>query len=179
MKDKPDPTQGSSSIQGGNLGYAAIEDMLSAVETESLPLVGPLSVIGVEEVASWRQRDQLPDYVVTRLPGRIDRVSEMLEISPGQLNPPSWRTLIAMQNLGDLEGLVIGVSEVLYSYFISPLNGAEGRYHLHPRLKEPPVQEIPKKERKRHLVFESYWTEKFAFMYLSGFSPIWCVAGGL
>lgn len=107
------------------------------------------------------------------------KVSEMLEISPCQLNPPSWRTLIAMQNLGDLEGIIIGVAKVLYSYFISPLNGGDGRYDLHRRLKEPLVQEIPKKERKRHPVFKSRLTKKFAFMHLPSFSPIWCVAGGL
>ncbi|WZZ78187.1 hypothetical protein YC2023_098759 [Brassica napus] len=78
-----------------------------------------------------------------------------------------------MQNLGDLEGLVIGVAEGLYSYSISPLNGGEGRYHLHPHNKELPVQEISKKERKRHPVFDGRWTEKFAFMRLPGFSSVW------
>ena len=55
-----------------------------------------------------------------RVPSLVVKVSEALGISPGQLTPPSWRALIAMQNLGDLEGLIIGVAEVLYSYSISP-----------------------------------------------------------
>ncbi|KAH0892951.1 hypothetical protein HID58_055380 [Brassica napus] len=80
----------------------------------------------------------------------VAKVSEALEISPGQLNPPSWRILIAMQNLGGLEDLTIGIAEVWYSYAISPLNGGERRYHLHPRGRELPFQEIQKKERKRH-----------------------------
>lgn len=106
-------------------------------------------------------------------------MSEVLGISPGQLNPPSWRTMIAMQNLGDLEDLVIGVAEVLYSYSISPFNGREQRYHLHPRNKELPVHEISKKEKKCHQVFDGLWTEKFAFMHLPRFSSVWRVAGGL
>ncbi|KAF2562537.1 hypothetical protein F2Q70_00017786 [Brassica cretica] len=36
-----------------------------------------------------------------------------------------------------------------------------------------PVREILKKERKRLPAFEGNWTEKFAFMHLSGFSSIW------
>lgn len=31
-----------------------------------------------------------------------------------------------MQNLGDLEGFVVGIAEVLYSYSISPMNTGEG-----------------------------------------------------
>ena len=113
-----------------------------------------------------------------RVPSLVVKVLEALEISPGQLNPPSWKILIAMQNLGDLEDLTIGIAEVLYSYAISPLNGGERRYHLHPRGRELPVQEIQKKERKRHPVFDGRWTEKFAFMHLLGFSSVWRTAGG-
>ncbi|KAF3557919.1 hypothetical protein F2Q69_00013496 [Brassica cretica] len=168
--------------------------------------VGPLSSVRVEEFASWRVRYYLPDDVLIRISGPIDRisdleadevpvyegffesgfrdrvpslvakVSEALEISPGQLNPPSWRILVALQNLGDLEGLTIGVAEVLYSYAITPLNGGEQRYHLRPRGGELPVQEVVKKERKRLPVFDGHWTEKFAFMYLPGFSTVWCTA---
>ncbi|KAF3538067.1 hypothetical protein F2Q69_00022946 [Brassica cretica] len=83
--------------------------------------VGPLSSIGVEEVGSWRVKYHLADDVIIRISGPVDRasdfeadevsvyegffesgfrdrvpslvakVSEALEISPGQLNPPSWR----------------------------------------------------------------------------------------
>ena len=170
--------------------------------------VGPLSSLGVEEVASWRVKYLLPVDVLIRIPRPIDRVSEFeadevpvydgffksgfrdrvlslvamvseaLEISPGQLNPPSWRILIALQNLGDLEGLTIEIAEILYSYTITPLNGGERRYHLHPRGGEFPVQEVVKKEGKHLPVFYGHWTEKFAFMYLSGFSTVWCTAGG-
>ncbi|KAF3568739.1 hypothetical protein DY000_02014295 [Brassica cretica] len=188
------------------LSRVAVESAPPAAEGARLSLVGPLLVIGVEEVAGWRDKYEIPDDVNIRVSGPIDRVSdfdvdevpvyegffesgfrgrvptlvakvlESLEISPGQLNPPSWSALIAMQNLGDLEGLVIGVAEVLYSYSISPLNDGEGRYHLHPHNRELPVREISKNERKRHRVFDSRWTEKFAFMHLPGFSPVWRLA---
>ena len=109
----------------------------------------------------------------------VAKISETLGISTGQLNPPTWRTLIALQNLGDLNRLVIGVAEVMCSYFVSPLSGAEWRYHLHPRGKEPPVKEILKKERKRLPAFEGNLTEKFAFIHLPGFSSIWRLEGRL
>ena len=54
----------------------------------------------------------------------------------------------------DLYGFVIGVAEVLRSYYVVPLNSAEWRYYLRPRSKEPPVWEVPKKKRKKLLTFE-------------------------
>ncbi|KAL0876833.1 hypothetical protein Bca101_026538 [Brassica carinata] len=97
-----------------DLGHATVEGALPAVEVEGLP---PVPVY--EGFFESGFRDQVPSLVA--------KISELLGISRGQLNPPSWKTLIALQNLGDLEGLVIGVAEVLHSYFISPLNGGEGR----------------------------------------------------
>ncbi|KAF2570058.1 hypothetical protein F2Q70_00003588 [Brassica cretica] len=169
-----------------NLSRKVVDLGPSSAEVCEFPPVGPLSSIGVNEVANWRAKYHLSDDVVIRIPGPIDRVSdfevdevpvyevffesgfrdqvpslvakvsEALEISPGQLNPPSWRNLTALQNLGDLEGLTVGVAEVLHS--------------------ELPVQEITKKNRKRVPAFDGRWTEKFAFMYLPGFSPVWCTA---
>ncbi|KAL0771663.1 hypothetical protein Bca101_036814 [Brassica carinata] len=175
---------------------------------DKLSSVCPLSIIGVEEVVNWRKKFRLPDDVIIRIPGPFDRVldfelgeihvyegffesgfrdqipslvaeiSNAVKISPGQLNPPSWRILIAMQSLGDLEGFTIGVAEVLYCYSVSSLNGGEFRYHLHPRGKVLPVRKLSKAERKRCPVFEGCWTSKFAFMPFPGFSPTWCAAGG-
>ena len=104
-----------------------------------------------------------------RVPSLVAKVSE---ISPGQLNLPSWRTFIALQNLRDLESLTIGVAEVLYSYVITQLDGGEPRYHLDPHGGELPVQEIAKSDRKRVPAFDGRWTEKFAFMYLPSFSTV-------
>ena len=102
----------------------------------------------------------------------------MAEISKTVKNPPSWRTLIAMKNLGDLEGFTVGVAEVLYCYSISPLNGGKFRYHLRPCGKALPVWELLKAERKRCPIFEGRWTSKFAFMPFPGFSPTLCAADG-
>ncbi|KAF2596165.1 hypothetical protein F2Q68_00010722 [Brassica cretica] len=143
------------------------------------PLIGPPSVIGAEEVAVWSEKYELPDDVVIRVPDQEDmvsdfgvdevpvyevyfvsgirdhisslvaKISETLGISQGNLNPPAWRTLIALQNLGDLNGLMIGVAE------------------------EPPVRKILKKDRKWLPAFKGNWTEKFAFMHLPAFSSIW------
>ncbi|KAF2532571.1 hypothetical protein F2Q70_00029237 [Brassica cretica] len=147
------------------------KECFAVTEGSRYPPIGPASVIGVEEVTEWRVKYSLHADLVIRVPGPDDRVSdfgvdevpvyegyfelgfrdrvpslvakisETLEISPGQLNPPAWRTLIALQNLGDLQGLVIGVAEVVCSYFVCPLNGAEWRYYLRPRGKEPLVRE--------------------------------------
>ena len=68
--------------------------------------------------------------------------------------------------------MISKVAEVLYSYAITLLNGGERKYHLHPRGGELLVQEIVKKEIKRLPVFNGRWTEKFAFMYLLGFSTV-------
>ncbi|KAH0942719.1 hypothetical protein HID58_002356 [Brassica napus] len=194
MKSEPDFASGSSSI---------------GVMTSPLPEeggsspVGPVSEIGVEEVAFWRQKFLLSENLVIRIPGPFDTVSDFkagevpvyegffesgfrdqvpsliakvsraVNISPGQLNPPTRRILIGMQNLGDLEGLPIGVAEVLYCYFVSSLNGGEHSYHLHPRDRMLPVQELSRSEKKHHPVFEGNWVSKFAFMPLPGFSSTW------
>ncbi|KAH0872007.1 LOW QUALITY PROTEIN: hypothetical protein HID58_069369, partial [Brassica napus] len=78
-------------------------------EGNRYPPIGPPSVIGVEEVADWRMKYNLPVDVIIRVPGPEDRVSDfgVDEVhvyegyfESGQLNPPAWRTLIALQNLG-------------------------------------------------------------------------------
>ena len=72
---------------------------------------------------------------------------------------------------------MIGVAEVLCSYSVVLLNSAEWRYYLLPRSKEPPVREVPKKERKKLMAFEGNWTEKFAFSHLPGFLATWRLDG--
>ncbi|KAF2619196.1 hypothetical protein F2Q68_00039207 [Brassica cretica] len=124
------------------------------------PLVGPGSSVGEDEMAEWRSRYLLPSYVNLRAPTAEERASSyipgeitvyeaffdsglrgvipalivglcnLFEISPSQLNPLSWRILIAIQNLGDLEYLSLGINEVMFAYHLSPLNGGEWRFHL-------------------------------------------------
>ena len=83
-------------------------------------------------------RDQIPSLVA--------KISETLGIYPGQLNLPAWRTLIALQDLGDLNGLVIGVAEVLCSYSVSPLSGAEWKFSRRRENGFRPLREIGRKK---------------------------------
>ena len=95
------------------------------------PLAGPASSVGEGELAEWRSRYSLPSSIVLRVPTPEERASSyipgeisvykaffdsglrgtipaliaglcyLFEISPSQLNPPAWRILIDIQNLGD------------------------------------------------------------------------------
>ncbi|KAH0862674.1 hypothetical protein HID58_079885, partial [Brassica napus] len=77
------------------------------------------------------------------------------------LNPPAWRILIAIQNLGDLEYLSLGINEVLFAYHLAPLNGGEGGL--------PIVEELPKSDWKGP-VFNKKGQERYAFMLFPGSS---------
>ncbi|KAG2270963.1 hypothetical protein Bca52824_065518 [Brassica carinata] len=193
MKSKPDLALDSSSIDGrvrskkqrSGAGpsksmdsFGSSLDLTVEVENPSRAVTGVASpsprtnrISGPIDRVSDFEADDVPVYegffesgFRDRVPSLVAKVSEVLEISLGQLNPISLRILIALQNLGDLEGLTIGVAEVLYSYAITPLNGGERRYHLHPRGGELPVQEVVKKERKRLPVFDGHWTEKLLLL---------------
>ncbi|KAF2577460.1 hypothetical protein F2Q68_00006736 [Brassica cretica] len=79
MKSKPDLALDSSSIgdrEVKNPSRVVVEAVSPAVEVDRFLLVGPLSTIGVEEVVNWREKCHLPDDVVIRIPGPIDRVSD-------------------------------------------------------------------------------------------------------
>ncbi|KAL0645782.1 hypothetical protein Bca4012_044073 [Brassica carinata] len=58
------------------------------------PLVGPASSVGEGELAEWRSRGTIHALIAG--------LCNLFEISPSQLNPPAWRILIAIQNLGNL-----------------------------------------------------------------------------
>ncbi|KAH0917477.1 LOW QUALITY PROTEIN: hypothetical protein HID58_025137, partial [Brassica napus] len=47
------------------------------------------------------------------IPSLIATLCDFFEISPFQLYPPSWRLLLAIQNLGDLENLSFGLERIL------------------------------------------------------------------
>ena len=97
-------------------------------------------LVGHAELVDWRSRYLLPSSIVLRVPTPEERPSSyipgeiavyeaffdsglrgtipaliagfcnLFEISPSQLNPPAWRILIAIQNLGDLEYLFLLIS---------------------------------------------------------------------
>ncbi|KAF3561457.1 hypothetical protein DY000_02014917 [Brassica cretica] len=62
------------------------------------------------------------------IPSLIGEVSSFFGFSPSQLTPLTWRTLMALQVLGELHGFSIGVHEILYSYYFAPLANKDGRY---------------------------------------------------
>ncbi|KAF2535440.1 hypothetical protein F2Q68_00021173 [Brassica cretica] len=133
--------------------------------------VGPLSLIGVEEVASWRVKYHLPDDVIIRILCLVDRVPDF-EVDEVPVYEGEDTDSLAESRRSRRSHYRGRRGSVLICYH--PLNGGEQIYHLHPRGGELPVQEIVKNERKRLPVFDGRWTEKFAFMYLPGFSTIWC-----
>ncbi|KAG2271613.1 hypothetical protein Bca52824_066168 [Brassica carinata] len=105
------------------------------------PLVGPGS--SVEERASSYIPGEIAVYEASfdsglrgTIPALIAGLCNLFEISPSQLNPSAWRILIAIQNLGDLEYLSLGINGVLFAYHLAPLNGGEGLL--------PIVEELPK-----------------------------------
>ncbi|KAH0867705.1 hypothetical protein HID58_074727, partial [Brassica napus] len=170
------------------------------------PLECAASSVSEDELAEWRSRYSLPYSIVLRVPTPEERASSyipreiaiyeaffdsglrgtipaliaglcnLFEISPSQLNPLAWRILIAIQNLGDLEYLSLGISEVLFAYHLAPLNGGEGRFHLRPHSGLPIMEELPKSDRKG-LVFNKKWQERYAFMVFPGSSYRWNFIG--
>ncbi|KAJ4901883.1 Uncharacterized protein Rs2_15834 [Raphanus sativus] len=106
------------------------------------------------------------------VPTLIVSLCNYFHISPSQLNPPAWRILIAIQNLGDEEGLALRVSEVLFAYHLAPINGNEGRFHLRPRSELPIVDELPKTERIE-LALGKKWPERYVFITLPGSHYRW------
>ena len=103
------------------------------------------------------------------IPALIVGLCNLFEISPSQLNPPAWRILIAIQNLGDLEYLSLGINEVMFAYHLAPLNGGEERFHHRPHSGLPIVEELPKSDRKGP-VFNKKWLERYAFTMFPGSS---------
>ncbi|KAF3584708.1 hypothetical protein F2Q69_00028785 [Brassica cretica] len=160
-----------------------------------------------DDLVEWRRKYSLPPFVDLRVPTSEEHASSYVlgeiaikkaffdtgfrgvipvliaslygffEISPSQLNPPSWRLLVAIQNLDDLEHLSFGINEVLFSYHLAPLNGGEGRFHLRPRSGLPIVEELPKSDRKGS-AFNKKWQERYVFTRLPRHSYRWNFVAG-
>ena len=136
-----------------------------------------------EERASSLRQGQIAIYVTFFdigfrgvIPVLIASLCDFFEISPSQLNPPSWRLLVAIQNLGDLENLSFGINEVLFSYHLAPLNGNEGRLHLRPRSGLPIVEELPRGDRKES-AFSKKWQERYHWNFVGrsmGYAWLYC-----
>ncbi|KAF2567091.1 hypothetical protein F2Q70_00026034 [Brassica cretica] len=146
------------------------------------PLVGPALMVGDDDLTEWRKKYSVPSFVVLCALGLSEHSSsgmpeEITVISPSQLNPPSWRILIAIQNLGDLECLSFRVDEVLYAYHLAPINGGEGRFHLRTRSGLPIMEELSKNDRKGP-IFGKKRQDRYAFMVLPGSTYRWNFVAG-
>ncbi|KAF3512891.1 hypothetical protein F2Q69_00006863 [Brassica cretica] len=75
------------------------------------------------------------------VPSIVAEVSSLFGFCPSQLTPLTWRTLMAIQVLGEFHGFVVGVHEILYSYYFAPLVSKPRFYHLRSRDGTPLVKE--------------------------------------
>ncbi|KAF2553667.1 hypothetical protein F2Q68_00033607 [Brassica cretica] len=101
----------------------------------------------------------------------MDSSDSSLDLTAAAKNPKALVT----KNILPVEGSYSAESSG-FEDFDSPAElrrSLRWRYYLRPRSKEPPVREVPKKERKKLLSFEGNWTENLAFSHLPGFSATW------
>lgn len=94
---------------------------------------------GAGEVAIYEA--YLKAGVRSGVPSLVAEISSYFGLCPSQLTPLAWRTLMAIQVLGELHGFCIGVHEVLYSYCFAPLESKPGFYYLRSRDGAPLVLE--------------------------------------
>ncbi|KAF2563945.1 hypothetical protein F2Q70_00017553 [Brassica cretica] len=146
------------------------------------PLVGPGS--SVEERASSYIPGEIAVYEASfdsglkgTIPALIAGLCNLFEISPSQLNPSAWRILIAIQNLGDLEYLSLGINEVLSRITWLPLTEERGdsifAHAADCRLWRS-FQRVTGKD--RFLIKK--WQERYAFMAFPGSSHRWNFIAG-
>ncbi|KAL0716219.1 hypothetical protein Bca4012_065541 [Brassica carinata] len=131
--DSPASQSGSSSDPGVELDGDLLAPLPLTYTYIAPPLVGPASTVVEDDLVEWRSKYSLSPHIALRAPASEERASihalgeipvyeaffetgfrgavpalivglcDFFEISPSQLNPPAWRILIAIQNLGDLE----------------------------------------------------------------------------
>lgn len=61
------------------------------------------------------------------------------------------------------------MNEILFAYYLAPLNGGGGRFFIYYRSRFYIVEELPKLDRKWP-GFEKKWSKGYDFMVLPGFS---------
>uniref|UniRef100_A0A0D3BGW9 Uncharacterized protein n=1 Tax=Brassica oleracea var. oleracea TaxID=109376 RepID=A0A0D3BGW9_BRAOL len=82
---------------------------------------------------------------------------------------------MAIQVLGELHGLSVGVHEILYSYYFAPLASEEGFYHLRSRDGAPLVEEPSRSVRGNH-PFGDGWNSRYVFVKIHepvGYPTFW------
>ncbi|KAG5393567.1 hypothetical protein IGI04_023530 [Brassica rapa subsp. trilocularis] len=94
---------------------------------------------------------------------------------PSQLTPLTWRTLMAIQVLGELHGFSVGVHEILYSYYFAPLMNKAWLYHLRFRDGTPRVEE-PSRGVRGNYPFRDGWNSRYVFVKIQepvGYPTSW------
>ncbi|KAL0696626.1 hypothetical protein Bca4012_063806 [Brassica carinata] len=166
--DSPVSKSGSSSVPHDKFGHDLLAPTPLSYASPITPSLGPASSVGEDDLHEWQKDYSLLSAVALRIPGLSERASNNMpyeiaiyeaffeygfrgdvplliadlcsffQISPSQLNPPTWRILIAIQNMSDEEHLPLGVNE-----------------------------ELPKNDRKG-LSFGKKWQERYVFVTLPG-----------
>ncbi|KAL0771845.1 hypothetical protein Bca101_036996 [Brassica carinata] len=130
---------------------------------------GPHSEIQEGDLAKIRRKYLIHPSLGMRSPTEFERapdggaVSSFFGFYPSQLTPLTWRTLMAIQVLGELHGFSIGVHEILYSYYFAPLANKDGFYHLRSRDGAPLVEEPSRGVRGKH-PFGDGWNSRYVFV---------------
>ncbi|KAL0758302.1 hypothetical protein Bca101_074452 [Brassica carinata] len=141
--------------------------MRSPTEFERAPDGGPGEVTIYEAYLEAGFRGVIPSL--------IDEVSCFSGFCPSQLTPLTWKTLMAIQVLGELHGFSIGMHEILYSYYFAPLANKDGFYHLRSRDGAPLVEEPLRCVRGNH-PFGDGWNSRYVFVKIQepvGYPTSW------
>ncbi|KAL0796294.1 hypothetical protein Bca101_067671 [Brassica carinata] len=134
---------------------------------------------GVNEVAIYEA--YLEAGVRNGIPSIVAEVSSYFVFCPSQLTPLSWRTLMAIQVLGELRGFHIGVHEVLYSYCFAPLASKPGFNFLRPRDGALLVKE-PSRGAGGNYPFGDDWDNRYVFIKvqeLIRYPTFWRIVGNI
>ncbi|KAF3530078.1 hypothetical protein DY000_02040902 [Brassica cretica] len=144
---------------------------------------GPRSEIREGDLANMRRKYVIHPSVGKRSPTEFERapnggageVSSFFGFCPSQLTPLTWRTLMAIQVLGELHGFSVGVHEILYSYYFAPLANKEGFYHLRSRDGAPLVEEPSRGVRGNHPfgISESRIPRRYPFSHRRSVIFLW------
>uniref|UniRef100_M4FFL8 Uncharacterized protein n=1 Tax=Brassica campestris TaxID=3711 RepID=M4FFL8_BRACM len=124
---------------------------------------GPRSKIREGDLANIRRKYLIHPSVGMRVQPSSNALRMAERVSPSQLTPLIWRTLMALQVLGKLNGFSIRVHEILYSYYFAPLANKDGFYHLRSRDGAPLVEEPSRGVRGSH-PFGDGWNSRYVFV---------------
>ncbi|KAF2561174.1 hypothetical protein F2Q70_00016940 [Brassica cretica] len=105
----------------------------------------------------------------------VGEVSSFFGFCPSQLTPMTWRTLMAIQVLGELHRFSVGVHEILYSYYFAPSANKEGFYHLRSR-DGPPLVEEPSRGVRGNHPFGGGWNSRCVYVKIQepvGYPTSW------